>query len=68
VALRYSPRELAIEVRDNGRGAAVIDGAGHGLVGVRERVKIYGGKMTTRSPSGGGFVLATTLPLGDERS
>jgi signal transduction histidine kinase len=68
VALRYSPRELEIEVRDNGHGAAVINGSGHGLVGVRERVKIYGGKMTTRSPIGGGFVLATTLPLGDERS
>lgn len=67
VTLRYRPRELEIEVRDDGRGAAVLDGTGHGLVGMRERVKIYGGKMTAESPLGSGFVLTTTLPLGDER-
>lgn len=68
VTLRYCPDELEIVVRDDGRGATVVDGAGHGLVGVRERVKIYGGRMTAESPLGGGFVLATTLPFGDERS
>ena len=39
------------------------DGLGHGLVGVRERVKIYGGEMTAGAATGGGFVLSTRLPL-----
>ena len=34
------------------------------LVGVRERVKIYGGEMSAGTVNGGGFVLSTRLPLG----
>jgi signal transduction histidine kinase len=64
VIVRYRPDELEIEVRDNGRGSATTDGLGHGLVGVRERVKIYGGEMTAGSATGGGFVLSTRLPIG----
>lgn len=44
------------------------NGHGHGLVGIRERVKIYGGEMTAGRAGGGGFVLRTSLPLrGDDR-
>jgi signal transduction histidine kinase len=64
VTLRYAPDELRIEVRDDGRGTAASDGLGHGLVGVRERVKIYGGDMSAGPADCGGFVLATRLPLG----
>jgi signal transduction histidine kinase len=67
VVVRYRPDELEIEVRDNGRGTAPSDGRGHGLVGVRERVKIYGGEMSTSTSADGGFVLSTRLPLGSER-
>ena len=64
----YRPDELEIEVRDNGRGSATTDGLGHGLIGVRERVKIYGGKMSAGTATNGGFVLSTRLPLDqDER-
>ena len=62
VRLRYEPDVLRIEVRDDGHGAG--NGAGHGLIGVRERVKVYGGEMSAGKASDGGFVLATTLPLG----
>ncbi|HEY6067652.1 MAG TPA: hypothetical protein VIU81_03090, partial [Gaiellaceae bacterium] len=55
--------ELQIEVRDDGLGASTTDGLGHGLVGVRERVKIYGGEMSAGTAAGGGFVLSTRLPL-----
>ena len=43
------------------------DGLGHGLVGVRERVKIYGGEMSAGTATGGGFVLSTRLPLAGHR-
>jgi signal transduction histidine kinase len=65
VTVRYRPDELEIEVRDNGRGSSKSDGLGHGLVGVRERVKIYGGAMTASTAPAGGFVLSTRLPILD---
>jgi signal transduction histidine kinase len=63
VTVRYDGDELQLEVRDDGIGTATTDGLGHGLVGVRERVKIYGGEMTAGTENGGGFVLRTRLPL-----
>jgi signal transduction histidine kinase len=64
VAVRYTSDELQIEVRDDGAGATSDDpGLGHGLVGIGERVKIYGGEMTARTANGGGFILSTRLPL-----
>jgi signal transduction histidine kinase len=68
VTVRYRADELQLEVRDNGMGSATSDGLGHGLVGIRERVKIYGGEMTAGAASEGGFVLSTRLPIsGDGR-
>jgi signal transduction histidine kinase len=66
VTVSYRPDELEIEVRDNGRGSATTDGLGHGLIGVRERVKIYGGEMSAGTATNGGFVLSTRLPLDQE--
>ncbi len=68
VTVRYAPRQIELEVRDDGAGHATSDGLGHGLVGVRERVKIYGGEMTVGKANGGGFVLSTRLPLDDHTS
>ena len=67
VTVRYRPDELQLEVRDNGEGIATSDGLGHGLVGIRERVKIYGGEMTAGTANGSGFVLSTRLPLSSDR-
>ena len=67
VTVHYGSNELQIEIRDDGRGTATTDGLGHGLVGMRERVKLYGGEMTTGTASGGGFILSTRLPLSRER-
>jgi signal transduction histidine kinase len=68
VIIRYRFNELQIEVRDDGRGTATSDGLGHGLMGIRERVKIYGGEMTAGTATGGGFVLSTRLPLAGDPS
>jgi signal transduction histidine kinase len=67
VTVRYRPDELQIEVRDNGKGNSTSDGLGHGLVGVRERVKIYGGEMSAGTANGSGFILSTRLPLSANR-
>jgi signal transduction histidine kinase len=63
VSLHYAPDQLSIEVRDNGRGTSHSNGRGHGLVGIRERVRLYDGEMTTSTPKGGGFLLRTRLAL-----
>jgi signal transduction histidine kinase len=67
VVVRYGSDELQIDVRDDGNGTSENDGLGHGLVGIRERVKIYGGEMTAGTATGGGFVLSTRLPLSGRR-
>ncbi|HEX9378266.1 MAG TPA: sensor histidine kinase, partial [Gaiellaceae bacterium] len=67
VTVRYRPDELQVEVRDDGEGSSTSNGLGHGLVGVRERVKIYGGEMSAGSANGSGFILSTRLPLSAER-
>jgi signal transduction histidine kinase len=68
VTVRYLPGELQLEVRDDGDGSSTNDGRGHGLVGIRERAKIYGGEMTAGTANGGGFVLSTRLPLSGDRT
>jgi signal transduction histidine kinase len=63
VTMRYEPSGLQLEIQDDGLGNTTSDGLGHGLVGIRERVKIYGGEMSAGVANGGGFVLKTRLPL-----
>jgi signal transduction histidine kinase len=65
VLLRYEPLGLEVEVRDDGRGNGSTngDGAGHGLIGMRERVALYGGSLATGPGDGGGFEIRAHLPL-----
>jgi signal transduction histidine kinase len=63
VTVRYRPDELELEVADDGVGPAASNGHGHGLVGIRERVSIYGGEMTSGAAREGGFVLRARLPV-----
>ena len=68
VTLRYAPDELQIEVRDDGvGGGGASNGPGYGLVGIGERVKIYGGTITAGAPPGGGFLVDARLPLRGDR-
>jgi signal transduction histidine kinase len=63
VDVRYDSGQLAIEVRDDGRGPGPSDELGHGLVGIGERVKIYGGDMSAGAADTGGFLLRARLPV-----
>jgi signal transduction histidine kinase len=63
VTVRYTPYDLEIEVVDDGVGSTKSDGMGRGMTGVRERVKIYGGEMTTGPGPDGGFRLQVRLPV-----
>jgi len=67
VTVGYAPGELRLEVRDDGPGGfAQNGGSGHGLIGIGERVKAYGGDMSAFAATSGGFVLRASLPLEDE--
>ena len=62
VVIRYRPEALELEVGDTGAGRAEV-GGGHGLVGMRERVTLYGGEIEARSGDEGGFTVRARLPL-----
>jgi signal transduction histidine kinase len=64
VTVRYGDKELDIEIADDGAGAAEEDPAGgHGLVGMRERVALFGGDLATGRRVGGGYAVRARLPL-----
>ncbi|WP_182112522.1 MULTISPECIES: sensor histidine kinase [unclassified Actinotalea] len=65
VTLRYATDHIQVAVRDDGRGAAPAEQAppGSGLLGMRERVAVFGGSLVARARPGGGFELVASLPL-----
>ena len=66
VLVDYEPGVVRLEVADDGRGVnGRSSNGGHGLVGMRERVAVYGGTLTAAPQPGGGFRVAATLPYGD---
>lgn len=68
VRIHFTDRHLTVEVEDDGRGLAAGLGQpngsrGHGLVGMRERVALYGGDLRIGPRSGGGFEVRARFPL-----
>ncbi len=64
VTVRYGDDELDIEIADDGaRAPAAAPAGGHGLVGMRERVALFGGDLATGRRRGGGYAVRARLPL-----
>jgi signal transduction histidine kinase len=72
VVIRYGDRDLELAITDDGvgprPGSADSQPAGHGLLGMQERVALYGGLMTAGPRAGGGYGLRARLPLDPARS
>jgi signal transduction histidine kinase len=77
VTVRHVPHTLVVEVVDDGRGLAARssngrpgepsgEGSGHGLVGMRERVELWGGELSVGPVPGGGYRVKALLPYGDQ--
>jgi signal transduction histidine kinase len=66
VRVRYGPRELEVEIVDDGRGPrrnGMPSGGGLGLIGMRERAALSGGRLTAGPAAAGGFAVRATLPI-----
>jgi signal transduction histidine kinase len=63
VQVRRRPDSLFTQVVDNGTSARAPSRAGHGLIGLRERVAVYGGKFTARAGPTSGFSVTADIPL-----
>jgi len=65
VTLAYEPTQLTVEVRDDGRPlpAGRLEGSGHGLIGMTERVALLNGELETGPMPDGGFRVSARLPL-----
>jgi len=64
VTVRYRPGHLELEVADDGSGTGEGGGGRHGLVGMHERVAVFGGVLAAGRRAEGGYLLRATLPLG----
>jgi signal transduction histidine kinase len=63
VVIRYGENDVELEIADTGVGQGASDGGGHGLIGIRERVAIYGGELEAGPRPDGGFRLRARLPV-----
>jgi signal transduction histidine kinase len=63
VVIRYENGHVELTVSDDGRGGGDGGGSGHGLVGMRERVHVYGGELEAGPRPEGGFRLRARLPV-----
>jgi signal transduction histidine kinase len=62
LTLRYDTAAIEIEVRDNGAGNGNGLGTGHGLVGMRERAALWGGRLEA-GRTDGGWAVRAWLPV-----
>ena len=69
VRLDYREAELVVEITDAGRAipaagpASAVPGSGRGLLGLRERIALYGGELAAGPRPGGGWLVRARLPI-----
>ena len=64
VRMRYLPGALELEISDDGAGGTSRAGnGGHGLIGMRERVAVYGGRLEAGVQPSGGYLIRARLPF-----
>ena len=70
VTLRRDGGVAVVEVINDGgaAGESRVSGAGHGLVGMRERVALYNGTMAASPTPTGGFAVRVTIPIDDSNA
>jgi len=65
VGVDYGPEVVTLTIRDDGQGSsqeAIATSTGHGLIGMRERVALFGGELQAASTPVGGFIVTARLP------
>ena len=67
MTVRYRPTASSSKSATTARAPCRAAALGHGLVGIRERVKIYGGDMSAGPATDGGFILSARLPVESTR-
>jgi signal transduction histidine kinase len=63
VRVRYGADALELQIADRGTVAPRLEDPGHGLIGMRERVRVVGGELHAGPRVGGGFDVRARLPL-----
>jgi signal transduction histidine kinase len=63
VVVRYEGAAVEVEVLDDGDGSGPGGGTGHGLIGMRERVALWGGELEAGRRAGGGFAVRARIPV-----
>ena len=67
VMIHYRDDELEVEISDDGAGNGKGEGSGQGLIGMRERVALYGGTLESGKRLDTGYLVRARLPLNPNR-
>jgi signal transduction histidine kinase len=62
VSIDYTDDAVVVQVSDDGSGGTDST-EGHGLIGMRERAALYGGRLETTTSAGQGFIVRAELPV-----
>jgi signal transduction histidine kinase len=63
VTVRHTGQALELEIGDDGRATPTNGDHGHGLLGMRERLALYGGDLEAGPRTGGGYAVRARFPL-----
>ena len=69
VSLKKGPGRVSLRIRDNGKGieeSQILDPRAFGLLGMRERARVWGGEVTISGAPGKGTLVAVSIPLGEK--